>query len=523
DVLNTLIAQYNSAGVAEQSAKNSKTADFIAERLTLLLDSLVVTEEALEQYKVRNGLTEPEIDGRYKFTRLGELDQAYTLAAVTSENLRTVIRMLEASGSGDYAIIPSGSGSEAVARTIQEYNTLVAERNRISRSAKPGNETLVMLDERIEQYRDNILKSMRGALAEAVETEQVFGRNYQRTLAEIGSMPVQERTLRDLMRQQKIKEETYLFLLQKQEETAILLANATPKGQIIDAAYSLNDDVSTSTAMILIMAFVAGLLIPPFVITIRRMTRVKFSTKEEMEEKTELPVLGEVCTDHSGQTLVVRPGGSGSTAELFRLIRVNLQFILGSADDKVVLMTSTKSGEGKSYVSINLAASMAMLGKRTLLIGMDIRKPRLGQYLGITAPHGLTEYLATTDMSLDQIVSRDALIPNLDVVLAGPIPPNPSEMLASERVDALFEKLRGLYDYIIIDSAPVGMVSDSFLLARVSDATIYVTRANYTTFADLRFAENIYNEQRLRKMSVVINGTQARKGYGYGYGERISK
>lgn len=519
DVLNTLIAQYNSAGVAEQSAKNSKTADFIAERLTLLLDSLVVTEEALEQYKARNGLTEPEIDSRYKFTRLGELDQAYTLAAVTSENLRTVIRMLEASGSGDYAIIPSGSGSEAVARTIQEYNTLVAERNRISRSAKPGNETLVMLDERIEQYRDNILKSMRGALAEAVETEQVFGRNYQRTLAEIGSMPAQERTLRDLMRQQKIKEETYLFLLQKQEETAILLANATPKGQIIDAAYSLNDDVSTSTAMILIMAFVAGLLIPPLVITIRRLTRVKFSTKEEMEQKTELPVLGEVCTDHSGQTLVVRPGGSGSTAELFRLIRVNLQFILGSADDKVVLMTSTKSGEGKSYVSINLAASMAMLGKRTLLIGMDIRKPRLGQYLGITAPHGLTEYLATTDMPLDKIVSRDALIPNLDVILAGPIPPNPSEMLASERVDALFAKLRELYDYIIIDSAPVGMVSDSFLLARVSDATIYVTRANYTTFADLRFAENIYNEQRLRKMSVVINGTLARKGYGYGYGE----
>lgn len=520
DVLNSIIEQYNRAGMAEDNARNSKTARFIADRLTLLLDSLVTTEEALETYKERQGVTDLVADGQYNFSRLGELDKAYTEASIHTQNLRSTIGMLEASGSGDYAILPV-EGMETLTRTIQDYNSLVNERIRISRSAKEGNETLQLLDQRIEHYRDIILKSLRGGLKEAAEREQKFASLYNTTRSQIGSMPTQERALRDLMRQQKIKEETYLFLLQKQEETSILLANASPKGQVIDAAYSLNEDVAISTKTILLMAFIFGLCIPPFVFFMMKLLRTKFATRSEVEERVEMPVLGEVCTDRSGETLVVRPGGSGSTAELFRLIRVNLQFILGNPAEKVVLMTSTKSGEGKSFVSINMAASMAMLGKKTLLIGMDIRKPRLAQYLDVKAAHGLTEYLATPSMNVSEIVVKDALMPNLDMIVAGPIPPNPSEMLASERVDELFDRLREMYDYIIVDSAPVGMVSDTFLLARISDATIYVTRANYTTFADLRFAESIYNEKRLKKLALVVNGTQAQKGYGYGYGEKI--
>lgn len=522
DVLNNVIAQYNSAGVAEQTAKNSKTASFIADRLTLLLDSLVTTEEALENYKERQGVVDLVADGEYNFTRLGELDKLYTSATVYRQNLSNIIDLLESSVSGDYVIIPA-EGTETMVRMIQEYNGMVAERMRLSRSAKPGNDMLDLLDSRINQSRDNILKSMYNALEAVTEREKQYGQLYRDTRDQIGAMPTQERALRDLMRQQKIKEETYLFLLQKQEETAILLANATPKGQIIDAAYSLNDDVAISKVMIMAMAFFLGLLIPPVVFFVEKLLRTKFSGRSEVEERVEMPVLGEVCTDHSGQTLVVRPGGSGSTAELFRLIRVNLQFILGSPDEKVVLMTSTKSGEGKSFISINLAASMAMLGKRTLLIGMDIRKPRLAQYLELKPAHGLTEYLASPAMQLSDIIVPDALMPKLDVIVAGPIPPNPSEMLASERVDNMFKELRTMYDYIIVDSAPVGMVSDTFLLARVSDATIYVTRANYTTFSDLRFAESIYNEKRLPRLSLVVNGTQAKRGYGYGYGEEHKK
>ena len=186
-----------------------------------------------------------------------------------------------------------------------------------------------------------------------------------------------------------------------------------------------------------------------------------------------------------------------------------------------MLLTSTKSGEGKSFISINLAASLAILGKKTLIIGMDVRKPRLAQYLGIEPRFGLTEYLSSDKLAIGDIITRNVHLDNLDVIISGPIPPNPSELLASDKVDRMIEKLRGSYDYILIDSAPVGMVSDTFMLARVSDATVYVTRANYTTFSDLDFAESIYQEKRLRKLSVVINGTEAKKGYGYGYGEKV--
>lgn len=195
--------------------------------------------------------------------------------------------------------------------------------------------------------------------------------------------------------------------------------------------------------------------------------------------------------------------------------------MLGSSNGKVVLMTSTRSGEGKSFIAINLAATLSLIdGKRVLLVGMDIRNPQLANYLGIPSSEGLTNYLSSNDVSLDSVIMPMPSIDNCDLILAGPIPPNPAELLLSDKIDRMFETLRQKYDYIIVDSAPVGMVSDTFTLSRISDMTIYVTRINYSTFTDLKFAEKIYNEDRLKNMSVVINGTSSKKGYGYGYGRK---
>ena len=211
-------------------------------------------------------------------------------------------------------------------------------------------------------------------------------------------------------------------------------------------------------------------------------------------------------------------GINSSASELFRLLRTNLLFMLNGADDKVVLMTSARSGEGKSYISINLAATLALLkGKRVLLVGMDIRKPQLANYMGIPSTPGLTEYLSTPGMNIDNIIRRNTPVENMDVIVAGPIPPNPSELLASDHVDELFAKLREKYDYIVIDSAPVGMVSDTFSLNRVADATVFVTRVNHSQISDLEYLNKIYADKRLKKLSVVVNGTQSKQGYGYGY------
>ena len=298
----------------------------------------------------------------------------------------------------------------------------------------------------------------------------------------------------------------------------MLLANSVPKGQIIDEAFSLSEPLGLSKKVILLMALVLGFLFPPMLLYIRSLVRSKFETKEEVERRISAPVLGEMCVDRSGRNLVVSATDTSSATELFRLIRTNLQFMLGGENDKVVLMTSTRSGEGKSFISLNLAATLSLLeGRRVLLVGMDIRNPQLANYLGINPPMGLTNYLSASNVSLESIIQPVPGVADCDVIVAGPIPPNPAELLASKKVDELFAKLRTMYDYIVIDSAPVGMVSDTFSLDRVADATVYVTRVNYSTVSDLRFVEDIYTNNRLKKLSVVVNGTTSKKGYGYGY------
>lgn len=287
---------------------------------------------------------------------------------------------------------------------------------------------------------------------------------------------------------------------------------------MVDEAYTLNKPLGVGNMIILFMAMVIGLCIPPVWLFVKKLIRNKFETREEAERHIDSPVLGEMCQLKSDTKVVVGGGHFSAEAELFRLMRTNLLFMLNGATDKVVLMTSARSGEGKSFISINLAASLALLeGKRVLLIGMDIRKPQLANYLGISPTPGLTEYLAGSGVTFEKLLHHDIPVKNMDVIVAGPVPPNPSELLASEKVDQFFREVRTKYDYIIVDSAPIGMVSDTFSLNRISDATVFVTRVNHSQLSDLTFLNKIYNEKRLNKLSVVINGTHSKQGYGYGY------
>ena len=234
-----------------------------------------------------------------------------------------------------------------------------------------------------------------------------------------------------------------------------------------------------------------------------------------MENITDVPILGEMCTDRSGNRMVVSAESTSSTAELFRLMRSNLLFVLNDPNDRVVLITSSTSGEGKSFISINLAASLSLLNKRVVLVGMDIRKPQLANYLNISPKFGLTQYLSSSAVTLDQIITPLEGTPGLDVIVAGPIPPNPAELLISQKIDDLVSELRRRYDYVILDTAPIGLVSDTFTLNRVTDASIYVCRANYTSVKDLEEVNRIYDNNRLKKLSIVVNGTASKKSYGY--------
>lgn len=522
-VLNKIIEKYNERGINEKNLQGEKTAAFLEDRVGLLSKELNESESAIQRYKEQNRIVDVAAEANYQSTKKGQMESAVfntekeiALLKLTREFLADSLNYTE--------LIPASVANGGVQSGINTYNSMVFKRLELTQNAKQNSYALRQLTKQMDLVRANLLVSSDKALENAELSLSKLKSEQSSIAGKLGNIPTQEREYINMKRQQEIKQQIYLFLLQKQEENAMLLANSVPKGQIIDEAFSLSEPLGLSKKVILLIALVLGFLFPPMLLYIRSLVRSKFETKEEVERRISAPVLGEMCVDRSGRNLVVSATDTSSATELFRLIRTNLQFMLGGENDKVVLMTSTRSGEGKSFISLNLAATLSLLeGKRVLLVGMDIRNPQLANYLGINPPMGLTNYLSASNVSLESIIQPVPGVADCDVIVAGPIPPNPAELLASKKVDELFAKLRTMYDYIVIDSAPVGMVSDTFSLDRVADATVYVTRVNYSTVSDLRFVEDIYTNNRLKKLSVVVNGTTSKKGYGYGYSAKNAR
>lgn len=515
-VLNEMIRLYNLRGIRETNLQGEKTSEFIKDRLSILNKGLNESEIAIEDYKRTHNLTDIGTDIKFQTQKKGELEMELLAAETNAEIVKMTCEFLK-NPSNAYSLVPVTI--ESLATPIESYNSLVLRRMDMLNSAKPNNTALKQLSDQIDAMRANILQSAERASASADLQVKEIRSSKQGADERLGMIPTQEREYITLKREQQVKQNLYTFLLQRNEETAMLLANAVPKGRIVDEAYTLNKPLGIGNFLILVIACFFGMCIPPVGFFVRKLLRSKFDTREEVEKIVDVPVLGEMCQIRDrGDVVAVGNGLNSSAAELFRLLRTNLLFILNGANDKVVLMTSARSGEGKSFISINLAATLALLqGKRVLLIGMDIRKPQLANYLGIAPTPGLTEYLANPDMKVESIIRRDTPSKNMDVIVAGPVPPNPAELLASDRVDQLFRQLREMYDFIIIDSAPVGMVSDTFSLNRVADASVFVTRVNHSQISDLEFLNKIYAEGRLKKLSLVVNGTQSKQGYGYGY------
>lgn len=521
DVLNGIITKYNERGIAEKNLEGEKTAKFIDERLAIISSDLRDAEDDIQSYKENKGIIDVSAEATYQTAVRATAEQELLQSETEAEIIKMTGAFI-ADPANAYSLIPMTTENTGLQEAIKTYNELVLQRMALAANAKPNNKALKVLDEQIDAMRSTISTSVIKAYDNLSVVIREQRSQLNKAMGRLGTVPEQEREFLNMKRQQQVKQQLYMFLLQKREETAMMLANATPKGVIVDEAFALNKPVNLSKKMILLIALFIGLCIPPALLYIRKILRTKFDTKEEVEAIVDVPVLGEICNDKSGRALVTVAGDHSSTTELFNLLRSRLPFVLG-ADEKVVMLTSTRSGEGKSFVSINLAADMALLNKKVLLIGMDIRKPRLSEYLNIAPRFGLTQYLASKEIGVDSLITHDDAANGLDVIVAGPVPPNPAELLSSQRLDDLMAELRKRYDYIFIDSAPVGMVSDTFTLDRLADATIYVVRADYTSRSDLRFIDEIYEDKRLKKLSIVINGTATKRGYGYGYGEKKSK
>jgi len=273
--------------------------------------------------------------------------------------------------------------------------------------------------------------------------------------------------------------------------------------------------------VVLLVALIAGLMLPILFLYLKSLFTTKFTTQDELQDLTKSPVLGEICHNRHHDSLVVKPGKTSSIVELFRLLRNNVQFLMTKKDDKVVLVTSSISGEGKSFISTNLASSFALLGKKVALVGMDIRSPQLANMLNLKMNPGVTNFLSNSDITIEQITQQVPDVENLNVIVAGPVPPNPSELLLGERTPQLIDQLRERFDIIIIDSAPIAMVSDTFSLAKFGDTTLFVTRANHTRRNLVKYFNDVVARKQFNNAAVVLNDSNPRlsAGYGYGYGK----
>jgi tyrosine-protein kinase Etk/Wzc len=520
--LDNLIQIYNQDAITDKNQISENTSKFIAERLSLITRELDGVEQDVESFKKTNNLT--DIDSEAKLFIEGS--NTYDKKAVETEiQLNVVNSMLDyIKKSSTTDLLPTNLivGEEDAAGIINMYNELVLDRNRILKSATIANPTILKMDQQIISLKQSLLSSLDRLKSNLIIQKRDLDTHKGIMDTKIEKIPVQERQFKVIARQQKIKEELYLYLLQKREETAISLSATEPNARVIDAAKASHIPVAPKKKIIYLVAFLIGILIPFGIIYLIDLLDTKIKSRLDLEGKTTIPYLGDIPTSDAN-TQIIKSESRTSSAEALRIIRTNLEFMLSKVPEnqaKTLFLTSTFSKEGKTFVSVNLAATFALSGKKVLLIGMDIRNPKLDDY--VTLPNqGLTNYLSHKDIAIEDLIIKQKGYENFHILPAGIIPPNPAELLLSQKVDALFKTIKSQYDYIIVDTAPVSLVTDTLLIAKHADCFLYVIRANFLEKRMLHIANDLYQEKKLPNMCLLLNDTDSTKGYGYGYGYGI--
>jgi len=522
DFLNTLVELYNQGASEDKNQVAEKTSEFIGQRLDYITNELTDVEKDVEGFKNQNKLTDIQSETKLFLENASEYDKKRIETEIQLNVIGSMISFLKSSKPEDLIptnILSSGSDSEA-AGLIAQYNTLVIERNRIAAGATLDNPVVKNADTKINALKSNIGQS----LLRMQSSLTIKKRNLDKQESEIGGRKAQvprlEREFRIIDRQQKVKEALYLYLLEKREETALTLAATEQSAKVIDAALSSEVPVSPKRSIIYLGAFIIGLIVPFGIIYTRDLLNTKIKTRQEIEKRLAIPFLGDVPKSDSHEEMINTNSRSGS-AEAIRIVRTNLEFMLtGTSTErgKVIFVTSTIPGEGKTFISVNLAGTIALSGKKVLLVGMDIRNPKLAEYITIRS-EGVTNYLSKQDKDLSSYITKLDNFEDFHVLSSGVIPPNPVELLMNDKINKMFAELKETYDYIIVDTAPVSVVTDTLLIAKNADAFIYVVRANYLDKRLLHVPEMFYNQKKLPNMSLVLNATEVmNKGYGYGYG-----
>ena len=530
DYLKQLAIVYNRQANEDKNAVAHQTEKFINSRLEKINAELGKTEGELQNYKQKNGMVELKMNASNSVSNQNTSEQKLAEMETQIELFNTIAREVESSSRNLTQVIPSNVGldDESSTSLINKYNELVLERNRLLRSASESSPVVEPLTDQIRDLNVNIRRAIAAARKNLqIQRDAVLAQVTKYT-DQVEETPQQERMLTQIGRQQEVKSGLYLMLLQKREENSISLAATADKGRLIDDP-QLNGKVSPNSTYIMLIALVIGLAIPVFIILIIQFFRYKIEGHDDVARLTKLPIIADIAIASNSAKgkadIVVHENQNNQMEEIFRSLRTNLQFMLHEGE-MVVLFTSSTSGEGKTFTAANLSVSFGLLGKKVILVGLDIRRPRLAEQFGINDhKHGITNLLVKDNPNREDVEAQilpSGVNKNLDLLMAGPVPPNPAELIARNSLDTIIEILKEKYDYIMIDTAPVGLVTDTLQIARVTNVSVYMCRADYTPKASFAMINSLAKEEKLPNMAMVLNGVDMSKrkySYYYGYGK----
>jgi len=526
DFLSSLINQHEQQTIEDKNAITYYTSEFIAERMDIIEKELSELELSGQYFKSDNNIVSVEEDASNYLVKEGEVE-SQIIAVTIEKNMADFLVEYIKKYDDLTLLLPANVGFEesSVNSLSSDYNQLVIERNKIIQGSNENNPIAKRLEAQLLSIReslDNTLSNVQNRLKiqidELIKREKEYSRK-------IKSVPELERRYREIARQQQIKETLYLYLLQKREENQLAMASSMGAIKVLNPPSTSWKPISPNRSSTFFRAFLFGLAIPIGVIYLLGILDNKVRRREDLEG-IGIPLVGEIPENKSGESLVVQKGERSMVAEAFRMLRANISFLIPDREKKgnVIYVSSTIAGEGKTFNAINLASSFALTGKKVVLIGMDLRAPKLSQYLEITDQAGVSNFVIDNSISVGDITISSKEVPNLSFILSGIIPPNPSELLLSPRITTLFSELKKEYDYIIVDNAPTALVADVANISEFADVFLYVVRANYLNKRDLQVPVKLKEEMEVKKLAFILNSTKyglnGYNGYGYGYGDK---
>jgi tyrosine-protein kinase Etk/Wzc len=518
DILNRLIFNYVASNLQDKNEVADSTIAFIKRRLLIIGDELGGAEGQIEEFKQKNSLADMTEQGKLLVASTGqyvnELAKVETQISIT-KNLVSYLN----DNSTNKRVLPSTlTGPDLVfSGAIEKYNTLLLERGRKLIGLTEGNPIIVNLDREIANARADIEENLNSTLNGLLITRARLTKQLEASEGRISEVPSTERNYLRLARQQQIKQELFLFLMQKSEETAISKTANIANSKTIDPPKAEIKPFAPKKSNVYMVALMMGLFFPLGFIYVKDFFNNKIERKEDITDKVKVPVLGEISHNNNVNNLAISESSRSAIAEQFRALRTNLSFYLKADTCNTILVTSSMPGEGKSFVSLNLGHVLAISGKKVLLVELDLRKPALSSKLGTVNPIGFTNYILSDTLSPVDLIFPLAIHQNISLVSSGPIPPNPAETLMNTKTATFFSVMAAQFDYIIIDAPPIGLVTDAQLLSKFSNLCLYIVRQNYTPKDQLKIIQDLYELDKMDRLGIVLNDVLAKAGYGYGY------